>query len=138
MSNDNEISTNKDIVRKVAEATGATEKQVEYILKFITKYIHSLMKNPKVLSIKLPYIGYMYLKRGFLDFFRYREVFYKQNSPQFRKAQLFSIKRRNYLTKLMVTKCERRHAKRSIITDKRYIGIRSHEDIENYQNTKWK
>lgn len=138
MDNGKEISTNKDIIIKVAASTGATEKQVEYILNFMIKYIHSVMKDPLVLSIKLPYIGYMYLKIGFLKAFRYKEVYIKSKELYIKKGQLFSLKRQNELTKLMVTKCERRHAKKSVISDYSYVGRMSTEEIENYQNTKWK
>jgi hypothetical protein len=138
MDSEKEITTNKDIVKKVAERTGATEKQVEYILTFITKYIHSVMKDPLVLSIKLPYIGYMYLKVGFLKAFRYKDVYSTSKELYIKKARLFAIKRQNYITKIMITKCERRHAKKSVVSDYSYVGRKSVEEIENYQNTKWK
>ena len=132
------IVTNKDIVKKVAEKTGASYEQVDYILKFITIHIKSVMHNPFYLSIKLPWIGYMYLKVGFLKKLRILKSMSEELAPGQSKKLLASIKRENLIKKLGVGRAERRHLKKTIIYDKSYTSLLTVEELENYQNTNWK
>jgi hypothetical protein len=56
----------KDILTKVSDDLGVSYEKVEVVYKIMVTYAISLTKREGIIAIRFPYIGVMYVKRGFL------------------------------------------------------------------------
>lgn len=55
--------TEKDLYRIVADKHGIPEKSVEYMYRFIVKYMRAIAREPNVLAISIPHLGTIYAKK---------------------------------------------------------------------------
>ena len=59
-----EIAFSEDIARIVSEKTGYSKDAVMSHIGFLTHWIKELTKDPTILNIRLPHLGYLYLNIG--------------------------------------------------------------------------
>lgn len=55
--------TEKDLYRIVATKHNISEKSVEHMYRFMVKYMRALAREPNVLSIFIPNLGTLYVKK---------------------------------------------------------------------------
>lgn len=60
------IKTSQEIIAATAKELSIPEHKVQAVYDTIIKYIHILMRAPSVVAIRLPLIGILYAKLGYL------------------------------------------------------------------------
>lgn len=57
-----DITFSKDIVKAVAKRTGFSEDKVKHVLDFMLFFIKKKAKEPNVYSVRIPFVGVLYMK----------------------------------------------------------------------------
>lgn len=61
MIDEKEIAFSEDIARLVSEETGYSKDAVMSHIDFLAHWIKKLTKDPTILNIRFPHVGYLYL-----------------------------------------------------------------------------
>lgn len=130
------VAFNEDIIRAVANSSDYTESQVEHTLNFIVDRIRKMAMNTEILSIKMPRIGTMYYKTGFLK----ATIGKVENSPHLENQEELLNKfrgRLDHINALIGHSGFSRHKSRPKLNDIVLKGFMSRKDMESNQNNKW-
>lgn len=131
------IVFSKDIIKKVSENTGYSEKQVSVHLDFFVNWIKHLTNKEDVLSIFIPHIGILYLNWVKTAV----ELSHIESLPEsMRSENMSSILSKNS-NKIEAFKREfpnnnfyNRHKKRFKITSNHFNNGKSLLELEEWQN----
>ena len=137
MHKPSDIAFTKDIAELVAKDLGISKESAMYHIKFMVDRIKGLTKNPEILNIQIPHIGYFYLnwKRIETDYNHFKKLPKEEMNTSWNRQLKLNEKRLETFKKYF-PECNGyiRHRKRFKLTSPYFNKGKSIQDLEEWQN----
>lgn len=126
MTNPKGYFTEKDLIKRVAAKQGVTEKQAEFMYKFILKLIRLQAVQPHVLGVKIPHVGTIYQKKPPLV------EKLRQSSDLFKKGTNYKrlVAKLEFLEKTAPTDVMTLHRRDRLVQAKHFTRKRGYKQYE--------
>lgn len=133
------FADSKDIIQKVARRLDLPEEKVAYVFNFLIKYLEKLTWKRGILTIFLPHLGRLYVKKSHLvqQISRLNRQEEKYGLSRLNKIRLSKLREKN---KEIETNSEKGssklklHWKRSKLRNFFFTNKKTFEELENWQN----
>ena len=132
-----QIAYTDDIARIVAKETGYSKEMVMDHIDFLSHWIKHLTENPKILNIRIPHVGYLYLNISRVN--RDFDHFSKLPKDGMSKSWIKMLDKNKVRLETFGKEFDgqtgyNRHKKRTKITNPYFTKKMSLKELEEWQN----